>query len=696
MTNSTQPSANNALQELIRKAEMQQLQLQLEVRFKRNMEAFKTLAPEIYEEFIDYQPEELRLEYTPEGYLNLVNYNLNNKPVYAEDPKTFTRRQFDDFCKEPTITSISFGKTNHPNKDYIHPRLINQLVDYFKDKRKKQKAHVKVPIGFMLVTGCGLGYHLETMVEELDIHHLCIYDPHKDSFYASLHTIDWLPILKKLCVKGKMLKFFLGVAPEDAMANMKLLSDKIGLFNLVYTFVYRHFKSVKEEAFIEMYRKEFHLAASGTGFFDDEQVSLAHTVLNINRNEKFFRHITVKGEMPTVFLLGNGPSLDQHIDYIKAHKDSAIVITCGTALSSLAKTGIKPDFHVEMERTAATPSFIEAGTTPEYRKDVPLLALNTAPPNMVELFEEVCLALKPNDLGTLVFNDFFPDQNIHTLALCNPTVTNAGLSFAFAMGFKKVILFGVDLGMKSEDQHHSSLSLYHEIERKTQKRNDKFKFKNGEYKIAGNFGEDVYTNPKLHNTKTNLEILIRHFDRHFHGIEVLNPNDGALISGTVPTQPEALPDLPAIEGKHELISTLKKQHFVSLEANQISETDIREKYLQFLFDLRPKLTISKTLNTPEELFTEMTRIFGEILKAKKQSPTSTLLIRGSINSLLTLLTQGLLFANDKYEFKKHYNDCRKVYMEMIKSCFQFIDEHPLQEDKTYVDVASILGKTASN
>ena len=117
-----------------------------------------------------------------------------------------------------------------------------------------------------------MGYHIEHILNKLDVYNLCIFDPHKDSFYAALHTIDWIPILQKLTQTGRMIKLFIGVEPKDAMADMKLLSDKIGLFNLVYTFIYRHFSSKKEEEFIELYRKEFHLAASGTGFFDDESL----------------------------------------------------------------------------------------------------------------------------------------------------------------------------------------------------------------------------------------------------------------------------------------------------------------------------------------------------------------------------------------------------------------------------------------
>ncbi|MFT7558111.1 MAG: hypothetical protein ACI93R_000003 [Flavobacteriales bacterium] len=117
------------ISEIVRKAEaqkmqeIQQMQLKLETQFRRNMEMFKTLSPEIFREFAKYEPEELRLMVMPEGYLNLVNFKLNNKPVYSKDPEEFSREQVDAFIKRPSITCISFCPSDvyndaHPCKTH--------------------------------------------------------------------------------------------------------------------------------------------------------------------------------------------------------------------------------------------------------------------------------------------------------------------------------------------------------------------------------------------------------------------------------------------------------------------------------------------------------------------------------------------------------------------------------------------------
>ncbi len=689
-------SVNDKLQAALRKAEMQNLQIQLEMRFKHNMEAFKIVAKTIYDQFIQYDPQELRLSYDENNFLNLVNFKLNNKPVYATDPVKFSEEQFNAFCRTPTMSVIRFGKSKIVNEDHKHPQLVNQMLDEIQNREIARSYSTHGPIGFMILTGCGLGYHIENLVKKLDIRRLCIFDPHKDSFYASLHIIDWVPILQKMTTSGRMLKFLIGVEPHDAMADMKLMSDKIGLFNLVNTFIYRHFNSQKEENFIELYRKEFHLNASGTGFFDDEQVSLSHTIHNINKGLNFFRFSKTLPERPNAFVIGNGPSLDEHIEYIREHQSNAIIFSCGTSIASLYKMGIKPDFHVEMERNSNTADWIMHGTPESFRKDLSLLCLNTIAPEVTPLFEDCCLAVKPNDVGQHIVNGEFPDNQFHPLLLCNPTVTNAGLSFALTMGFKEIYLFGVDLGVREDGAHHSSLSLYYDLEKKTKKKGHSgFERKAGDYEIKGNFGDIVTTNPILHTTKSNMEILMRHFQRSGVHFKVYNPNRGAYIDGALPIEQKDLPIPQAIGDKKELIKQIKDAHFLAPKHRELTVDYIKKQYLKYFFELRKGLCPRKNVTNINELHSEMERIYNLMLKAKSESPVTCLLLRGSINTFFTLMWHTVAFLKDERQFKSLYTMARNYYMEMIGSAYDLMEVNPLRGDTT-IDKVAIQLTTQSN
>ncbi|PCK08389.1 MAG: hypothetical protein COA42_09505, partial [Alteromonadaceae bacterium] len=624
--------------EILRKAEMQQMQLKLETQFRRNMEMFKTLSPEIYDEFNNYEPTELRLMYTPEGYLNLVNYNLNNKPVYSKDPKEFSREQVDAFVSGPSITSISIRKSDVYNESHIHVKLMNRLLDETKDYPKTATPSSKVPIGMMVLSGCGLGYQIEYMLEKLDIYHLVLFDPHKDSFYASLHALDWMPIMQHFCRRGHMLRLFVGVRPQDAMANLRLMTDKIGLHNIVHTYLYRHFSSKKEEEFVSLYKKEFHLNATGTGFFDDEQVGFAHTFHNLNNNVKLFKHDSSYINHPPALIVGNGPSLDEHIEFIRKHHPNTVIFSCGTALASLARKDIKPDFQVEMERNINIVDWIKLGTTEEFREDIALLCLNTAAPEAIKLFKQSCMARKPNDIGEPLIMDVGGDRSILALQLCNPTVTNAAAAFALSMGFKELYFVGVDLGTAPDGRHHSSLSLYSDVESKATGSKDEneadhslFNYSAAKYKTKGNFVDEVYTNPYLDSSRVNLQLLIRYFSSSVGGVTCYNSNNGALIEGAETIKQEDINITHKMENRAEFIQTLKDRHFTETLRNnedKITEKQIHKKYLKQFFNMRKTLTLPKNLDNINDLYQAMSEIYITIAKLEKDDKVAKLFLRG--------------------------------------------------------------------
>jgi hypothetical protein len=677
----TNPSAQEMLNAALRKAEMQQLQLELEVRFKKNMEVFRQAAKPIYDQFIAYTPQELRLSFDADGYLNLVNYNLNNKPVYMEDPKNFAAKQVDDFRQRPSVTGITFAKSKIINERHIHPPLINELIDEYQTLNEGATVSSHVPVGMMLMTGCGLGYQIPLLLKHMDLRNLTIFDPHKDSFYASLHVIDWEPILVHFCQPGHMIKFLIGMEADDAMAELKLLPDKIGLHKMVYTFVFRHFNSEKEDSFVQRYRREFHLLASGTGFFDDEQISLAHTTHNLNHRLPIFKHTPQALGLPPVFVIGNGPSLDKQIDFIKANQEKVLLISCGTALGSLAKVAIKPDFHIEMERNSNVRAWIEQGTTPEFRAGITLLCLNTASPEVTQLFDSVCIARKPNDIGEFLITENVPDTL--ALQLCNPTVTNAGLSYAVSMGFKEIYLLGVDLGTAPDAQHHSKLSLYYDLEKKTQSTGfTLFEQSKNSYKLKGNFGGEVSSNPILDATRFNMEILLRIASRSLGDVRCYNPNSGAYIEGAEPIPLTDIRQFDQVLEKAEIIDEIKNRNLQLHSCPTINREEFQQHYLAGFYALLKSLNLKKDIRNIRELYDELERIMTTVIRHKEQDAIASMLLRGSLQGYFTLILKACLFQPTPARFKQAFDIGRRTYQTFLKRAAETMEKDPLKIDDT--------------
>jgi hypothetical protein len=690
------------LQELLRQAELQNLQLQLEIRFKKNMAIFKEAAPEIYHQFTGYEPKELRLLYTDDGHLNLVNYTLDNKPVYPGDPKEFIATQVEDFIALPSISSVNFAKSKIMNDAHIHAPLVNHLIDNYAPFNDTIKVNCDQPIGMFLMTGVGLGYQLPQLLERLDIYTLCIFDPHKDSFYASLHTIDWGEVIKYFLRPHRMIKLLVGMETQDAMAELRLLTDRIGLHNVVFTFIYRHFGSTKEEEFINTYKKEFHLNATGTGFFDDEQVSFSHTVANLNNQTPIFLQQPIKEHaLPPLLLIGNGPSLDKHIEFLQRNRNNAIVMSCGTALSSLSKRKIKPDFHVEMERNIDVKDWLEVGTEPEDREGVTLLCLNTCAPDVIKMFSDACVAKKPNDCGEVIIDDIVRKTcegvEIRALPLCNPTVTNAGLSYALAMGFTEIYLIGVDLGMSPEGDHHSTLSPYHSLAAKTQIK-DLSPLENTKtnYFIKGNFVEQVSTSVFLDSTRVNMQILLTYYERTKGGINVYNSNNGALIKGTIPKPLAEIADFIALSDKKDIIDGLKHTHFIRPEqSNSIQKAQIKH-YLHNYFDIRKQIGLPKKIHDRKAFYERITEIFSLIRKQRDKNSITTMLLRGSMHGYFTLMLRACLFQKSQADYERAYEIGRKAYMTFLKQCYEIMESTPLKlddtHDKNIIAARKILGE----
>ncbi len=692
MTSASVSSIDTILQAATRTVEIQKTQIEMAARFKNNMEAFKLASKPIYDKFIRYTPKELCLSYSEQGYLDLVNNNARKKSVYGMSPVEYAEQQVNNFAASPSVACINYCKTPVSNAEQISPRAVNELIDKYEHRPQTDSVHMDVNIGLLLVTGCGMGYHLEKLIKHsnIDIKRIFIYDPHPDSFYASLHIVDWVGIIQHFSGAGRMLKLFIDKSAREAMMEMKYLRDEIGLHNFSYTFFYRHLNSVKETAFIDLYKKEFHLLASGVGFFDDEQIGMAHTVGNMNKGFNVFSPKSSLTDLPPIFLIGNGPSLDEHIDYIRSNRNNALIVTCGTAISSLYKTGIKPDYHVEMERNSATASYIDNGTSAEYRKGITLLCLNTAPPNMVALFDDVKIALKPNDLGTLVFKSQLDGKTpkaggIENLEVCNPTVTNAGLSFTIDMGFKQVVLLGIDLGVRQDGTHHSALSIYYDLEKKTKRKGfTSFEETKNNQMIPGNFGGEVSSNVILHRTKNNMELKLRNSPNKDRA--VYNPNKGALIIGATPIERSDIPLFPALSDKPTIKQRILDHYFVSNPDVGVNAKTIKSLFLSKLIKKKSVFLLRKDIKSSREMMQEMDRIWDELQQLEVSSPLGCLLIRGSIQTILALIVKYTFFSKGD-EFNARFKMGREDYIQLVANMFRLMEKNPLQNDTTVDKVA---------
>ena len=645
------------------------IQAQLTHRFNQNLNFFKVSAPTIFERFSNFSPKRHRLILAKEGVLTLVD-TLTGRSIYNQDPAQLSANQFDNFSTNPLILRPNFLKSNVTNKNYIHAPTVNELLDLYSET-KVNKTNIKTSkSGILLILGAGLGYHINLISENTSIPHVILIEPDEDSFHASLHIIDWKKILGKYSVSGKSFRFLIGSKSEESFNAIANLRDTIGFHHFSNTCVFKHIESKPLNDFQSFFSKNFFRLSVGIGFYDDEKISVIHTLENLKAGAELFSPAkdSVTQKIP-VIVVGNGPSLDDQIEKIKDALGKAVVISCGSTLASLYKANIKPHFHVEVERTLNSKDWILAKTDENFRKGIILLTINTCSPSVTQLFDKTVIAAKGNDAGSILSSTQL-NITLHELDLCNPTVANCGVSYAINMGFKELYLVGVDLGQRACDFDHSKLSFYND----SSSDNDtllntypKWKSENQSSKqkifIDGNDGNKIETSVILDQSRNNIEqILARN-----PTVKCFNTGKGANIRYTTLTDTIDLPNISDVqwESSTATTKTLKQS------PGRAVYPEIVDSFIEAIGE------IEKIILNEQDLETAFNLVWIKVKSFEFSSPTIFHLVKGSINCLSAIVVKYLNGSNEP----TLEDSSRNTYIQFLKKAKHDISRYQAENTR---------------
>ena len=682
MTSSKENNEKNDLNKMIKQAEVMQIKINMSIKFEKNIEFFKKRNKNMYEKFVDFKPKKQKLSIDNDGNINLINVHSGN-PTYPEDPSLFSSKQVEKFIKKPFRITLGFKETVTPNENTLHPQSTNTVLQQYKSIDTGAYYNPDYPMGFVLMVGCGLGLQIKEMVENYDIRNLFLYDKDEDSFYASLYMIDWENIVNIFDERNGKIKINIGESHNLALTRMRALPYEIGLYNLTTSYIFMHTNSSDNQLFLDGFIQEFSMITSYLGFFDDEQISFSHTIHSINENLPVFFPKKMQQALPPVFIIGNGPSLDNLTNFIQDNQENAILMSCGTAIGSLYTLGIKPDFHIEMERNYGIAQILESSTDADFMKSVILLSLNTVAPAVSSLFKDCYIALKSNDLGAGIYKEFIPSHSYFELPLCNPTVANCAISYAFSMGFKDIYLLGTDFGMRNAKHHHSKHSFWSKLEEDKDSNQcgvTDHSYSEGQYKVAGNFGGEVFTDLILDTSRKNIELLLQGDT----GINCYNLNDGALISGVQPRRVETIEKLTGSINKESVVNTILSHSFQRINIPPMTDSAVKSKYLSILKRSKNGLILPDKCSCMQDLYQAISKVFKNVLAIEKVHTTTSCLIKGSMQIHSSLLSHYCGRAKSETQFIACYQVGKEQYNTLIKNIIDFMETTPLKLDDTLV------------
>lgn len=635
----------------------------LKSTFIKNMAFFQQHMPEIYQLYSNFQPEKVKLTFDANSEVNIVT---NGNLMYANSPKAESIKQVDAYFKKPRqfASSVAFSE----NPTYEHERQLKKLSD----KRVAQlgEKHLASPEGtlkqldLISMIGVGLGYHVEELMQRTQIRHLYIWEPDKEVFYCAMHTLDFQAVYTHCLKHSGALTIKIGGNENQFVNEIYTLLHQHGVFYMSRLFMYRHYHSEETDNGFKTLSQLCHRLLGGLGFFEDEIMSISHTLTAVKHKFPLLKAPALfnnnLSEMP-VFIIGNGPSLDLHLEFIKNNQENAIIFTCGTALKAVLDAGIIPDFHVEMERQAATYEWIDNVGHKDKLKMITILALNTVYSEIYSLFKDAYIVGKPRDGGMDFLYEYIDVNDFPGAFACNPTVSNAATAFVVRLGFKKMHLFGVDYGFKDETKHHASGSLHNKKDYHGYKARVASAFS-----VKGNFCDEVLTTQTLDMSRASLEMLLEAYS----SVECYNYSDGAFIQLSHPTKIEDINPLAAIVKKKEGLATLLGDAFSDDIYGDKDFTKLFEKKLFIFKQIIDELRKSCKTNDIDRV--QLSLLFSEqysYIKQFQHNPEYELYFRflnGTLNYFQTSIMSHVYYyeevkAQKAYikwaltQFDKHLN-----------------------------------------
>ena len=259
----------------------------------------------------------------------------------------------------------------------------------------------------------------------------------------------------------------------------------------------------------------------------------------------------------TAVVIGGGPSLDNHIDWLLENRDKCILIVASRVYAKLYNLGIKADFVVSIDPYAI--SF-------EVNKDFMSIPHETI---LINGYHTTPLIMGQWTGAKLYLGNLTP-FNRHNKYKNNilqkpPTVINSAIEFAVQLGVKRVLLMGVDfchskMGKTHTDNTHGSNSIPD-----FSKSYDWVKTYNGDYSE---------TPPQLNLAIKSLESNIK----NYQSVDIINSSlDAAVVEGVRYSNPIDL-DIVGINSIHKKI--LSPKSYIPSDSECIEHIDLCTEILK--------------------------------------------------------------------------------------------------------------------
>ena len=569
--------------------------------FDANLAAFKEKMPNVYARLVNHKPlSELVL--LDDGEMNV---SFNGEDVFergAIGEADYQHANIGEFATRLTINVSKVGMDPHASTPYhrVMDRVEKSGLELAPNPTRDDSY-------FLIIYGVGLAQHIERMVDLTKCRSLALIEPNVDFLYHSCFVFDWDGLITRMQARGR-LDIYLTSVPEEAAGILRQIFRRDNPMCMDGTWIFQHYKSSIISGIVRDFSKSLSTAIMGLGFFQDEINMISQTYKNLETGTaRMAKKVEKSADLPC-FVIGNGPSLEKLLPFIKENADKVVIVSCGSALETLLDADIKPDFWVMMERADLVLELTRETARKHDLSDIRFIGSTTVFPGLPELFRDPVFFFRPG----LSAAPLFATSKDQTLIMPDPLSANAGLASSLHLGFRELYLLGVDVGSRRQDTAHTPGGWYNRLDEPY-----------GQFgiRVRGNFGGDVWTTATLQWSKESLESLIR----VSRGRTVINLSDGALIEGVTPMHHKAV-KLKALKASKESYIEKLYEAFPIYEKTTFDERWESEALVDNLFEFRDEMLV---LLADMDDF-QFEHDVAKILEPARSVSPLKLLVRGTI------------------------------------------------------------------
>ncbi|GAA7980356.1 motility associated factor glycosyltransferase family protein [Helicobacter pylori] len=600
-------------------------------RFRDNLVFFKSYNPHLFNAlntpFKNYQllfeKNHLNLLHTP---TNALSYPKNQMVGIAfnmaSNPLNNPRWSLDN-----NHLSLNYLKTQNNPKLPLTLKATHAISNFLDDYQTPCSLKKFLPP--TMIYGVLDGLFLAILqAQNYRFHSLYLFEENLDLFKISCYFVRY----EDLIIKGAKL-FIEGFFNPNELKMDFLKRPITHSFLKLEIMPYKSAFNSRMKENIQSYYKQ---ALRGWGSFEDELLGLKNTLKNL----PLYQTLKTKPKKinAPICVVGNGPSLDLLLGFLKENEDHFIIFSCGTALKPLKTHGIKVDFQIEVERIDYLKEVLEKAPL----EDTPLMGANMLNPNAFNIAKEALMFMRGGSACAYI--------SPLSIEYAAPFVGNAGVALASLMS-DEIYLCALDCAYIKGFKKHAQNSYYE---------NEKEIDPSSLISVEGNFkGYETFSDSLFLLSKERIEEALNYYQPK----KVYNLSYGAKIKHAVSLNRFQVKLKPS--NKQESIARIKSMF--SPKSNHIKDLKNLQKNL-----ISFKENFFMRLNTPcktkQEIFEWVDNLNGFCQTTSTKTPTIGILFEGSIAHILqsVLIVSLHLNENELTRFTNHSQNTLKQFLK--KAC----------------------------